>query len=179
MELWQYQNMLLGPYLTNIGDRGKTWLQNEWRIVQEVYIRNQGTGGEWAFNKWSSDNIRIIRGTGWSVAKASSLFGGVIRIVNWLDFDQCKKDLARRSCCLCFQWRQQEAWKNNLYVGSTILILSILFLMNWFFLKKFYLENLQKIWLFLRVGSLYVSLCSLWHAIEIHSTLFLFHLSEE
>jgi hypothetical protein len=65
-----------------------------------------------------------------------SLFGGVIGMIIGSILVSAKRNLSDGRTAYVFNERNRKHGKVILYLGSSILILSILFFMNWFFLEK-------------------------------------------
>jgi hypothetical protein len=75
--------------------------------------------------------------TTWVIAGyISSLFGGVMGMIIGSILISAKRNLPDGSTGYVFSERNRKHGKIILYLGSSILILSILFFMNWFFLEK-------------------------------------------
>jgi hypothetical protein len=75
--------------------------------------------------------------TTWVIAGyISSLFGGVMGMVIGSILISAKRNLPDGRTTYVFNERNRRHGKVILYLGSSILILSILFFMNWFFLEK-------------------------------------------
>lgn len=66
----------------------------------------------------------------------SSLLGGVPGMIIGSILTSAKRNLPDGSAGYVFNERSRKHGKIILYLGSSILILSILFFMNWFFLEK-------------------------------------------
>ncbi len=81
-------------------------------------------------------NNRKFQSTWVIVGYISSLFGGFMGMIIGSILISAKKTLADGSVVYVFNERNRKHGKIILYVGSSILILSILFFMNWFFLEK-------------------------------------------
>jgi 5-bromo-4-chloroindolyl phosphate hydrolysis protein len=77
-----------------------------------------------------------FQGTWVILGYISSLFGGVIGMFIGSILISAKKTLPDGRVVYVFNKGNRKHGKIILYLGSTILILSILFLMNWFFLEK-------------------------------------------
>jgi hypothetical protein len=70
------------------------------------------------------------------IGYVSSLLGGVIGMCIGTIMVSAKKILADGRVVYVFNERSRKHGKIILYLGSAVLILSILFFMNWFFLEK-------------------------------------------
>ena len=66
----------------------------------------------------------------------SSLLGGIIGMFIGSILISAKRTLPDGRVVCVFNERNRKHGRVILYLGSSILILSILFLMNWFFLEK-------------------------------------------
>jgi len=66
----------------------------------------------------------------------SSLFGGFIGMIIGSILISAQKTLSDGNVVYVFNERNRKHGRIILYLGSSILILSILFFMNWFFLEK-------------------------------------------
>lgn len=66
----------------------------------------------------------------------SSLFGGFMGMIIGSILISAKKNLSDGNAVYVFNEQNRKHGKIILYLGSSILILSILFFMNWFFLEK-------------------------------------------
>ena len=66
----------------------------------------------------------------------SSLFGGFMGMIIGTILISAKKTLSDGNIVYVFNKRNRRHGKIILYLGSSILIFSILFFMNWFFLEK-------------------------------------------
>jgi hypothetical protein len=66
----------------------------------------------------------------------SSLFGGFMGMIIGSILISAKKTLSNGDVVYVFNERNRKHGKIILYLGSSILIFSILFFMNWFFLEK-------------------------------------------
>jgi len=70
------------------------------------------------------------------IGYVSSLFGGFMGMIIGSILVSAKKNLSDGNVVYVFNEKNRKHGKIILYLGSSILILSILFFMNWFFLEK-------------------------------------------
>jgi len=66
----------------------------------------------------------------------SSLFGGFMGMIIGTILVSAKKSLSDGSIVYVFNEKSRKHGKIIMYLGSGVLILSIIFFMNWFFLEK-------------------------------------------
>jgi hypothetical protein len=81
-------------------------------------------------------NNRKLQSTWVIVGYISSLFGGFMGMIIGSILVSAKKTLSNGNVVYVFNERNRKHGRIILYLGSSILILSILFFMNWFFLEK-------------------------------------------
>jgi hypothetical protein len=81
-------------------------------------------------------NNRKFQRTWVIIGYISSLFGGFIGMIIGSILMSAQKTLSDGNVVYVFNKRNRKHGRIILYLGSSILILSILFFMNWFFLEK-------------------------------------------
>jgi hypothetical protein len=81
-------------------------------------------------------NNRKFQRTWVIIGYISSLFGGFIGMIIGSILISAQKTLSDGNVVYVFNKRNRKHGRIILYLGSSILILSILFFMNWFFLEK-------------------------------------------
>ncbi len=81
-------------------------------------------------------NNRKFQSTWVIIGNISSLFGGFIGMIIGSILISAQKTLSDGNVVYVFNKRNRKHGRIILYLGSSILILSILFFMNWFFLEK-------------------------------------------
>jgi hypothetical protein len=81
-------------------------------------------------------NDRKFQSTWVILGYISSLFGGFMGMIIGSILISAKKTLSNGNIVHVFNERNRKHGRIILYLGSSILILSILFFMNWFFLEK-------------------------------------------
>ena len=86
-------------------------------------------------------NTRKFQSTWVILGYITSLFGGFMGMIIGSILISAKKTLPNGNVVYVFNERSRKHGRIILYLGSGILILSILFFMNWFFLEKVLFER--------------------------------------
>jgi len=81
-------------------------------------------------------NKRNFQRTWVIIGYISSLFGGFMGMIIGTILVSAKKSLSDGSIVYVFNEQSRKHGKIIMYLGSGVLILSIIFFMNWFFLEK-------------------------------------------
>ena len=81
-------------------------------------------------------NKRNFQRTWVIIGYISSLFGGFMGMIIGTILVSAKKSLSDGSVVYVFNEKSRKHGKIIMYLGSAVLILSIIFFMNWFFLEK-------------------------------------------
>jgi len=81
-------------------------------------------------------NKRNFQRTWVIIGYISSLFGGFMGMIIGTILVSAKKSLSDGSIVYVFNEQSRKHGKIIMYLGSAVLILSIIFFMNWFFLEK-------------------------------------------
>ena len=81
-------------------------------------------------------NKRNFQRTWVIIGYISSLFGGFMGMIIGTILVSAKKSLSDGSIVYVFNEKNRKHGKIIMYLGSGVLILSIIFFMNWFFLEK-------------------------------------------